>query len=295
MWAPQIKAGDVVSGPYAAASTAPIVDRDISAVAVHALLTDELLGQKIPLTGPQALTNTELVERHRHRPRSPVALSGGSPRARASALHRSRLSGRVRRRVHGVAVGDGVQARTGHPRGGENPWPSSGELRRRGCRSPRSVHQLAREIRHVGTTPAPLPQADEQSRQGAAEVGHQDRTGDGIDRAGQEDRQAPQHADDTVHLPRRPVHRRGISRRGLGGQCPGGGCGHPLPRTQVAARSGSSSSARRSRDRCCASSRPKCRSVSGSRSARALCSEGTPDEFEALAGTLAVFRFDPVG
>jgi uncharacterized protein YbjT (DUF2867 family) len=62
MWAPQIKAGDVVSGPYAEASTAPIVDRDISAVAAHALLTDELLGQKVPLTGPQALTNTELVE-----------------------------------------------------------------------------------------------------------------------------------------------------------------------------------------------------------------------------------------
>ena len=61
MWAPQIKAGDVVSGPYAEASTAPIVDADISAVAVHALLTDELLGQKVPLTGPQALTNTELL------------------------------------------------------------------------------------------------------------------------------------------------------------------------------------------------------------------------------------------
>ena len=65
-------------------------------------------------------------------------------------------------------------------------------------------------------------------------LGIRDRTGDGIDRARQEDRQAPQHADDTVHLPRRPVHRRGISRRGLGGQCPGGGCGHPVPRTQVA-------------------------------------------------------------
>jgi uncharacterized protein YbjT (DUF2867 family) len=62
MWAPQINAGDVVSGPYAQASTAPIVDRDISAVAAHALLTDGLLGQKVPLTGPQALTNTELVD-----------------------------------------------------------------------------------------------------------------------------------------------------------------------------------------------------------------------------------------
>ena len=44
-----------------AASTAPIVEADIAAVAAHALLTDELVGQRIPLTGPQALTNTELV------------------------------------------------------------------------------------------------------------------------------------------------------------------------------------------------------------------------------------------
>jgi uncharacterized protein YbjT (DUF2867 family) len=62
MWAPQIQAGDVVSGPYASASTAPIVDRDISAVAAKALLTDDLVGQKVPLTGPQAFTNAEMVE-----------------------------------------------------------------------------------------------------------------------------------------------------------------------------------------------------------------------------------------
>lgn len=62
MWVPQIKAGDVVSGPYASASTAPIVDSDISAVAASALLTDDLVGQRIPLTGPQALTNAELVD-----------------------------------------------------------------------------------------------------------------------------------------------------------------------------------------------------------------------------------------
>jgi uncharacterized protein YbjT (DUF2867 family) len=62
MWAPQIQAGDVVNGPYATASTAPIVDRDISAVAATALLTDELVGRRIPMTGPQAFTNTEMVE-----------------------------------------------------------------------------------------------------------------------------------------------------------------------------------------------------------------------------------------
>jgi uncharacterized protein YbjT (DUF2867 family) len=62
MWAAQIRGGDVVSGPYASASTAPIADEDIAAVAAHALLTDELVGQRIPMTGPHALTNTELVE-----------------------------------------------------------------------------------------------------------------------------------------------------------------------------------------------------------------------------------------
>jgi uncharacterized protein YbjT (DUF2867 family) len=62
MWAAQIRAGDVVSGPFANASTAPIVDRDISAVAAHAFLSDELVGRRIPMTGPQAFTNAELVD-----------------------------------------------------------------------------------------------------------------------------------------------------------------------------------------------------------------------------------------
>jgi uncharacterized protein YbjT (DUF2867 family) len=62
MWAAQIRAGDIVRGPYAAASSAPIVESDIAEVAARALLSDELVGQKIPLTGPQALTNTELVD-----------------------------------------------------------------------------------------------------------------------------------------------------------------------------------------------------------------------------------------
>jgi uncharacterized protein YbjT (DUF2867 family) len=62
MWSAQIRAGDIVAGPYAAASSAPIVETDIAAVAAQALLTDELVGQRIPLTGPQAFTNSELVD-----------------------------------------------------------------------------------------------------------------------------------------------------------------------------------------------------------------------------------------
>lgn len=61
MWAGQLQAGDVVAGPYASASSAPIVEADIAAVAAHALLTDELDGRKVPLTGPQSLTNAELL------------------------------------------------------------------------------------------------------------------------------------------------------------------------------------------------------------------------------------------
>ncbi|MGO9381566.1 MAG: NAD(P)H-binding protein [Mycobacterium sp.] len=62
MWSAHIRAGDAVAGPYAEVSAAPIVDSDISAVAARALLTDELIGQRVPLTGPQAFTNAELAE-----------------------------------------------------------------------------------------------------------------------------------------------------------------------------------------------------------------------------------------
>jgi uncharacterized protein YbjT (DUF2867 family) len=62
MWAAALQMGDVVGGPFASASVAPIAEADIAAVAAQAFLTDDLLGQRIPLTGPQALTNAELVE-----------------------------------------------------------------------------------------------------------------------------------------------------------------------------------------------------------------------------------------
>jgi uncharacterized protein YbjT (DUF2867 family) len=62
MWAPQIRGGDVVNGPFATASSAPIAEADIAAVAARAILTDELVGQRIPLTGPESLTNAQMVE-----------------------------------------------------------------------------------------------------------------------------------------------------------------------------------------------------------------------------------------
>jgi uncharacterized protein YbjT (DUF2867 family) len=61
MWAGQIHAGDVVRGPYPTSTTAPIHEHDIAAVAAHALLTDDLLGRRPVLTGPQSLTLAEMV------------------------------------------------------------------------------------------------------------------------------------------------------------------------------------------------------------------------------------------
>jgi uncharacterized protein YbjT (DUF2867 family) len=61
MWAGQIRQGDVVAGPFADATSAPIAECDIAAVAARALLDADLDGQRVPVTGPDSLTNAELV------------------------------------------------------------------------------------------------------------------------------------------------------------------------------------------------------------------------------------------
>ncbi|WP_055585432.1 NAD(P)H-binding protein [Streptacidiphilus griseoplanus] len=60
-WVPQLAAGDVVRGPHALARTSPVHEADLAAVAVRALLGDELLGRTPRLTGPQVLTTAEQV------------------------------------------------------------------------------------------------------------------------------------------------------------------------------------------------------------------------------------------
>lgn len=60
-WASQIRAGDVVRGPYAESNWAPLHERDLAAVATRALLTDELVGRLPVLTGPRSLTQDEMV------------------------------------------------------------------------------------------------------------------------------------------------------------------------------------------------------------------------------------------
>ncbi|HLZ63346.1 MAG TPA: NAD(P)H-binding protein [Ktedonosporobacter sp.] len=58
----QIKAGDVVRGPYAEAGGTPMHPADFAAVAIVALTEDEHAGKIYNLTGPQSLTHSEQVK-----------------------------------------------------------------------------------------------------------------------------------------------------------------------------------------------------------------------------------------
>jgi uncharacterized protein YbjT (DUF2867 family) len=60
-WAPQIRAGNLVRWPYAAASAAPIHERDTAAVAVRTLLDEGHNQAKYVLTGPEALSQADQV------------------------------------------------------------------------------------------------------------------------------------------------------------------------------------------------------------------------------------------
>ena len=55
-WAPRIRAGDIVRWPYLAVPTAPIHERDIAAVAAHALCDSRHAGADYVLTSPESLT-----------------------------------------------------------------------------------------------------------------------------------------------------------------------------------------------------------------------------------------------
>jgi uncharacterized protein YbjT (DUF2867 family) len=63
MWAPQIKAGDVVRDAYPESANAPIALEDIAAVAARALLDDSHEGATHVLTGPETLTRRDQVRR----------------------------------------------------------------------------------------------------------------------------------------------------------------------------------------------------------------------------------------
>jgi uncharacterized protein YbjT (DUF2867 family) len=61
MWADQIRAGHVVRWPYPDSARSLIHERDIAAVAVQALIRDELIGKMPVISGPEAITQADQV------------------------------------------------------------------------------------------------------------------------------------------------------------------------------------------------------------------------------------------
>lgn len=60
-WAPQIRSGDIVRWPYAAAETAPIDARDVAAVAARVLLDAQHARRDYVLTGPASSSQADQV------------------------------------------------------------------------------------------------------------------------------------------------------------------------------------------------------------------------------------------
>jgi len=58
----QLKAGDVVRGPYGEAAGSPIHPADFAAVAIVALTEDDQAGKTYHLTGPKSLTHVEQIK-----------------------------------------------------------------------------------------------------------------------------------------------------------------------------------------------------------------------------------------
>jgi uncharacterized protein YbjT (DUF2867 family) len=56
-----VRAGDVVRYVYPTFEESPIHERDLAAVAAHALLTDDLAGRRVDLTGPHSLSHRAMV------------------------------------------------------------------------------------------------------------------------------------------------------------------------------------------------------------------------------------------
>ncbi|TDD80161.1 NmrA family NAD(P)-binding protein [Actinomadura rubrisoli] len=60
-WRDEIRTGAPVREPYPAAQTSPIHERDIAAVAARTLTTDDHVGTKPVLSGPESLTQPDMV------------------------------------------------------------------------------------------------------------------------------------------------------------------------------------------------------------------------------------------
>lgn len=123
----QLKAGDVVRGPYAEAQGSPMHPADFAAVAIVALTQDEHTNKIYHLTGPQSLTHREqvqLIGKALGRPLRYEELGEGQARAAISPYAPADMLFETWRRHIGTPapITDTVQRLTGRPPHSVEAW-----------------------------------------------------------------------------------------------------------------------------------------------------------------------------
>jgi uncharacterized protein YbjT (DUF2867 family) len=124
MFGAQLRAGDIVPGPYADFAEALLHEADLAEVIAHALLDESLDGLRIPVTGPQSLTHEQMVSVVGEVLRRPIRfeevppetaarglVAHGLPEAFASAL----MARYARGAGQPALVTDGVEQILGRP------------------------------------------------------------------------------------------------------------------------------------------------------------------------------------
>lgn len=123
----QLKAGDVVRGPYAEAQGSPMHPADFAAVAIVALTQDEHTNKIYHLTGPQSLTHREqvqLIGKALGRPLRYEELGEGQARAAISPYAPADMLFETWRQHIGTPapITDTVQRLTGRPPHSVEAW-----------------------------------------------------------------------------------------------------------------------------------------------------------------------------
>jgi uncharacterized protein YbjT (DUF2867 family) len=125
----QVKAGDVVRGPYAAAAGAPIHPADFAAIAIEALTADEHAGRTYSVTGPESLTQAEQIKLLGEAIGRPLRYEELSPEAARVAMGPFApadvlLDDWARHLDRPAPVSDTIQKLTGRPGRGFAQWAS---------------------------------------------------------------------------------------------------------------------------------------------------------------------------
>ncbi|WP_441250438.1 NAD(P)H-binding protein [Kitasatospora sp. McL0602] len=87
-WGQQIRGGDIVRYPYARFQESLLDERDLAEAGACALLTDQLVGRRVELTGPETLTHEQTVGIIGHALGRPLRLQEVPPETAAQGMIR---------------------------------------------------------------------------------------------------------------------------------------------------------------------------------------------------------------